>query len=205
MKKNVLMILAIALFGLAFTVVELPNGLEVGDTAPDFELPATDGKMYSLASIKDANGEDPKGYIVTFTCNTCPYAQANEDRLISLHEEYAPKGWPVVAIQPNDPSIQPGDSMDKMKERASKKGFPFRYLLDDGQEIYPQYGASYTPHVFLLNADRKTLYIGAIDDSPRNPDGVKQQFVREAIAAYESGNKIDPAFTKAVGCSIKAK
>ena len=156
-------------------------------------------------AIKDANGEAPKGYIVPFTCNPCPYAQANEDRLISLHEEYAPKGWPVVAIQPNDPSIQPGDSMDKMKERAKEKGFPFPYLLDDGQEVYPQYGASYTPHIFLLNADRKTLYIGAIDDSPRNPDGVKQQFVRDAIAAYEAGKKIDPAFTKAVGCSIKAK
>ena len=205
MKKHVLLIFALAAFGLAFRAVELPKGLDVGDTAPDFLLPATDGQTYSLATIRDARGEKPRGYIITFTCNTCPYARANEDRLISLHEEFAPQGWPVVAIQPNDPSLQPGDSMEKMKERAAEKGFPYLYLLDDGQEVYPQYGAAYTPHVFLLNADRETLYIGAIDDSPRNADGVKQQFVRDAIRAYESGKAIDPSHTKGVGCGIKAK
>ncbi len=206
MKTPFLLFVALAVSALAFThAVESPAGLSIGDVAPDFELPATDGKMYSLASITDAKGKQPKGYIVTFTCNTCPFAQANEDRLIALHKDMAPKGWPVVAIQPNDPVIQPGDNMANMKKRAAEKGFPFLYLLDDGQEIYPRYGASYTPHVFLLDKDRKTLYIGAIDDSPRNPDGAKQHFVRDAIEAHMAGKKIDPDMTKAVGCSIKAR
>lgn len=182
------------------------DGLEVGDIAPDFKLENIDGSMVSLADYEAEEGhEDIKGYIVTFTCNTCPYAVAYEDRLIATHNKMAPKGWPLIAIQPNDPEVQPGDSMDEMRKRAEEKDFPFVYLMDEGQEIYPQYGANRTPHIFLLDKDRKVHYIGALDDSPRDADGVTVNYVEEAIAAIESGSKPDPDFTKAIGCTIKTK
>ena len=179
-------------------------GLQVGDTAPDFNLKNIDGSMVSLASLKEAN-PTLKGFIVTFTCNTCPYAVMYEDRLIALHNKYAAQGWPVVAIQPNDPSVKPGDSFEEMQIRAKEKGFPFVYLLDEGQTVYPQYGATRTPHVFLLDKDLKVRYIGAIDNNPQDAQAATRHYVEEAIAAIESGRNPDPDYTKAIGCTIKVK
>ena len=179
-------------------------GISVGDKAPFFNLKNIDGKLYSFDNIKDSNGNSPKGFIVVFTCNTCPYAVANEQRLIALHNKYAAKGYPVVAIQPNDPAIQPGDSFDAMKANASAKGFPFVYLIDEGQEIFPKYGATRTPEVFLVDAKRVVRYHGAIDDSPRNEDGVEERFVELAIEAIDNGKAPNISNTKAVGCGIKS-
>lgn len=176
------------------------QGYEVGDTATDFKLKNVDGQFVSLSDMADA-----KGYIVTFTCNHCPYAVLYEDRLIEIHNKYAPMGYPVVAINPNDPEVQPADSFDKMVERAEEKDFPFVYLFDEGQEIYPQYGATKTPHVFLLDSDLKVKYIGAIDDNARNPEAVEVKYLENAIMALESGNEPNPSQTKAVGCSIKTQ
>ncbi len=176
----------------------LDQGLKVGDTAPDFRLKGVDGQYHSLADFSDAHG-----FIVTFTCNTCPYARMYEDRLIALHQRMAPKGWPVIAINPNDPAVQPGDSFEEMKKRAREKAYPFLYLFDEGQKVYPQYGAERTPHVFLLDAQRVVRYIGAIDDSPRNPEAITRQYVVEAIEAIEVGRRPDPEFTRAIGCTIK--
>lgn len=187
------------------TIVSLDlEGIGVGDKAPNFNLKNIDGKKYSFDNIIDAKGNKPKGYIIVFTCNTCPYAQANEQRLINLHNTYASKGYPVVAIQPNDPALQPGDSFEAMKKNAKEKGFPFLYLFDDGQEVFPKYGATKTPEVFLVDANLVLRYHGAIDDSPRNADSVDEKFVEKAIEAIEAG--IDPATktTKAVGCGIKS-
>ena len=184
------------------------EGLKIGDTAPDFSLKNIDGSMVSLESTVKAYAEkgiEVKGFIVTFTCNTCPYAVMYEDRLQALHAKMAPQGWPVVAIQPNDTELKPGDNLDAMKQRADDKGFTFAYLLDDGQEIYPQYGATRTPHVFLLNKEKVVQYIGAIDDNPRDPEAVEERFVENAIKKVEAGKNPDPNFTKAIGCSIKAK
>lgn len=184
------------------------EGLKVGDTAPDFQLKNIDGKIYSLESIAKEyaeKGQELKGYIVTFTCNTCPFAVKYEDRLIATHNKMAPKGWPIVAIQPNDPEIQPGDSMDKMQERADEKGFPFVYLMDEGQKVYPQYGASRTPHIFLLDANLKVRYIGALDDNANNAEAVQNEYVVQAIEAIESGKAVNPDFTRAIGCTIKVK
>jgi len=175
-------------------------GLGIGDMAPDFKLMNVDDTMVSLADYEDA-----KGYIVTFTCNHCPYAIMYEDRLIELHNTYAPQGYPVVAINPNDPEAKPSDSFENMKVRSTEKGFPFAYLFDDGQKIYPQYGATKTPHVFLLDADKKVRYIGAIDDDARDATAVEEKFLENAIAAIEKGETPEPAVTKAIGCSIKTK
>ncbi|MEO1259779.1 MAG: thioredoxin family protein [Bacteroidota bacterium] len=180
-------------------------GVKVGDIAPDFNLKNIDGEMVSLASIKNADGTAPKGYIVTFTCNTCPYAVMYEDRLVELHNKYAPQGYPVVAIMPNDIEVKPGDSPAAMKKRAEDKGFSFAYLYDEGQKVYPQYGATKTPHIFLLDDTRKVRYIGAIDNNPQDASMVSKHYLEDAIAAVDAGNEPDPDFTKAVGCSIKVK
>ena len=205
MKKLLALTLALSGALLLTTSALLPDGLGIGDQAPDFKLKNVDGKKYALADIKDADGKAPKGYIVTFTCNTCPFAKMYEDRLVALHNRMAPRGWPVVAIQPNDPAVQPGDSFEHMQQRAREKGFPFVYLLDEEQSVYPAYGAVRTPHVFLLDADRKVRYIGAIDDNPQNAGAVKTKYVEEAIAAVEAGKEVEVKTTKAIGCSIKTK
>jgi len=181
-----------------------PDGIGIGDKAPYFKLLNIDGKWYSFDNITDANGNTPKGYIIIFTCNTCPYAAASEQRIIDLHNTYAPKGYPVVAIQPNDPQIKPGDSFEAMKANAEEKGFPFLYLLDEGQEVFPKYGATKTPEVYLTDSDRIVRYHGAIDDNVRDARNVKVKFVEDAIASIEKGEKPDPDTTKAIGCGIKA-
>jgi peroxiredoxin len=179
------------------------DGVSVGDKAPAFNLKNVDGEMYSFENIKDANGEAPKGYIVVFTCNTCPYAVASEQRLIDLHNNYAAKGYPVVAIQPNDPAAQPGDSFEAMQERAKEMEYPFLYLFDEGQKVYPTYGATRTPEVYIVDAKQMVRYHGAIDDNVRDADGVEEKFVEKAIEAMENGQEPQPAKTKAVGCTIK--
>ncbi|MEZ4984756.1 MAG: thioredoxin family protein [Saprospiraceae bacterium] len=184
----------------------LPDpGVKIGDKAPAFELLATDGKRYSFDNITDANGNAPKGYIVTFTCNTCPYAIMYEDRLIALHQKMAPMGYPVVAIQPNDPAVKEGDSYENMQQRAKEKEFPFLYLMDEGQQVYPQYGASRTPEVYLVDGERTVRYHGAIDDNAQEPAAVTVNYVEKAIEALENGLQPDPAEVKAIGCTIKTK
>lgn len=180
-------------------------GVKVGDQAPFFELKGVDNQMYSFDNIKDANGETPKGYVVTFTCNTCPYAVGYEDRLIDLHNKLAPMGYPLVAIQTNDPELKPGDSFESMQERHTEKGFPFIYLNDEGQKIYPQYGAKKTPEIYLVDSDRTVRYHGAIDDNAQHAESVTINYVENAVTAIEAGQAPDPADVKAIGCSIKAK
>lgn len=201
MKKLVLKLSGLALVLLIMMAATGPGeGYQIGDKATDFELKNIDGEMVSLADYPDA-----KGYIVIFTCNECPYAKMYEDRINELNNNYASKGYPVIAIMPNDPSIQPGDSYENMQERAKAKGFTFPYLIDEKQEIFPQYGASKTPHVFLLNADRVVKYIGAIDNSARDASSADQKYVELAIAAMEAGVDPSPSTTKAIGCGIKVK
>jgi len=196
-------VFAIVLVASAFTsnTTSVSAGYEVGDIATDFKLKNIDGNMVSLADYKDA-----KGYIVVFTCNTCPYAVLYEDRIIALDKKYAEKGFPVVAIMPNNPSVQPGDSMEAMKARAASKGFTFPYLFDDGQKIYPQYGATKTPHVYLLEKTKNgnvVRYIGAIDDNYKDADAVNTKYVEEAVDALIGGKEIKETKTRASGCSIK--
>ncbi|MEM8888284.1 MAG: thioredoxin family protein [Bacteroidota bacterium] len=188
---------------LAFTPYSPEGGVDIGDLAPAFNLKNIDGNMYSFENIKDANGETPKGYIIVFTCNTCPYAKANESRLIGLQENFGPKGYPVVAIMPNDTDMKPGDSFEAMKANAEDKGFNFLYLIDEEQSVFPQYGATKTPEVFLLDENRIVRYHGAIDDSVRDEEGVETKFVENAIEAIGNGQEPTPATTKSIGCGIK--
>lgn len=176
------------------------QGYHVGDTARDFKLKNVDGKMYSLSGIETA-----KGYIVVFTCNNCPYAVAYQDRLIELHNRYAPLGYPVVAINPNDKEVSPSDSFELMQKRAKEKSYPFAYLYDETQEIARTYGATRTPHVYLLDQNRVVRYIGAIDDNHEEPEAVKEKYLENAINALRNSQDITVKETKAIGCTIKWK
>ena len=199
--KTTLFLFAIALSVTAFAPVNDATGYEVGDIATDFELMNIDGKMVSLSDFKDA-----KGFIVIFTCNTCPYAVAYEDRIIELDKKYAKKGYPVIAIMPNNTDVKPGDNMDAMKARAKSKGFTFPYLMDEGQKVYPQYGATKTPHVYILEKSKEgnvVKYIGAIDDNYKDASMVKTKYVEDAVDALLQGKEVPEKKTRAIGCSIK--
>lgn len=187
---------------LAAFITKPAEGYKVGDVATDFSLKNVDNKKVSLKDIKDA-----KGYIVVFTCNHCPYAQAYEDRIVALDKKYKKLGYPVVAINPNNPEKQKEDSFAKMQEKAKAKKFTFPYLFDEGQKIYPQYGATKTPHVYILQKTAKgnvVKYIGAIDDNYEDAAAVKTKYVENAVDALVKGKEVTVKETKAIGCSIKA-
>lgn len=178
------------------------EGYEVGDSATDFRLKNVDGKMVSLADYADA-----KGYIVIFDCNTCPYSKAYNERIIALNKKYASQGFPVLAINANDPRLSPGDSFEAMKSQAKRKNYDFPYLVDETQEVARAYGATNTPHVFVLNkVNEKTLmvaYIGAIDDNSRNASAVTRKYVEDAVGALLQSKSVPTTKTKAIGCTIK--
>ncbi|MET3034675.1 thioredoxin family protein [Chryseobacterium sp. NRRL B-14859] len=179
------------------------KGYEVGDEATDFKLKNIDGKMVSLSDFKAA-----KGFIVIFTCNHCPYAKKYEDRIVELDKKYREQGYPVIAINPNDPNVQPEDGYQQMIDRAKQKGFTFPYLVDEGQKIYPQYGATKTPHVFVLQKEKgKNIvkYIGAIDNNYDNPNDVSEYYVQDAVNALLKGESVENTKTVAIGCTIKVK
>ena len=203
--KIVKIVLSVLVFGLvsAFTLNEVvTSGYEVGDKATDFKLKNVDDKMVSLSDYKDV-----KGYIVIFTCNHCPFAVAYEDRIIALDKKYKKQGYPVIAINPNNPEVQEKDSFELMKVRAKEKGFTFPYLFDEGQKIYPQYGATKTPHVYILQKTKEgniVKYIGAIDDNYSDESAVKEKYVENAVEALLKNKEVGVKVTKAIGCSIKA-
>ncbi len=191
------------LFIAFFMQICLNAQYKVGDVATDFKLKNTDGKFVSLKDYKDA-----KGFIVIFTCNHCPYAKAYEDRIIALDKKYKTAGYPVIAINPNDPTVQPEDGYEQMIVRAKEKRFTFPYLVDEGQKIYPQYGALKTPHVYLLqkeNGKNIVKYIGAIDDNYEDPNDVSVKYVENAVDALLKGQKIATERSLAIGCTIKVK
>jgi len=190
----------------ALIAAESVQPLPVGTSAPEFDLPGVDGKRYSLSDF----AEDEL-LLVVFTCNHCPTAQAYEERLQSLHEEYKDRGVAVVAISPNDPLAvrldelgytDLGDSLEDMKLRAEEQGFEFPYLYDgETQTVSRAFGVLATPHVFLFDADRKLRYQGRIDDS--DIGRVKSHDARKAIDALLAGEPVAVETTRVFGCSTK--
>jgi peroxiredoxin len=172
----------------------------VGDVVQDFSLINIDGNTLSLQNYVGS-----QGVLVVFTCNHCPYAQMYEQRIISLHKRYRDKGIPVLAINSNDPEIVPDDSYENMQIRAKQKRYPFPYLFDEGQHVCVRFGATRTPHTFLLDQHMIIRYIGAIDDNAEVPGSVKNFWVENAIKAILANERPDPDFTRAVGCSIRRK
>lgn len=179
------------------------QGLHIGELADDFKLKNVDDKMVSLADYKDA-----KGFIVVFTCNHCPFSVKYEDRIIALDKKYAKKGFPVIAINPNDAAQYPSDDFENMKKRAKEKKFTFPYLHDETQAVATGFGATKTPHVFVLQKESDglvTKYIGTIDDNSDNAKAVKEKYVEAAVDALLAGKSVEVTETKAIGCSIKWK
>lgn len=200
MKRPLVYFLALLLFTAAAPV---KNGYEVGDTVADFSLKNVDGKMVSLSDYKSA-----KGVIVIFDCNTCPYSKAYNSRIIDLNKKYASSGFPVITINPNDPAQSAGDSFERMVQQAREKGYTFPYLVDESQEVSRAFGATNTPHVFIVRREGsafKLVYIGAIDDSARDQSAIKRKYVEEAVDALLEGKPVPSTRTKAIGCTIKWK
>lgn len=174
----------------------------IGDTVQDFQLRNVDGELLSLSQY----GKEARGVIVVFTCNSCPYAKAYEQRIIELHKTFAPQGFPVMAIQPNDPERSPEDSFEKMQQRAAAQGYPFPYLWDQTQEVARRFGARRTPHVYVLlrRGEHFTVeYIGAIDDNTEDPQTVTRRYVADAVTALLRGETPPVRETRAIGCTIK--
>ncbi|MCL7753519.1 thioredoxin family protein [Polaribacter sp. Z022] len=196
-KKSILILLVVAMAS-AFTG-KIVKGYKVGDVIEDFKLKNIDDKMVSLSDYKKA-----KGFIIIFTCNMCPYSVANEDRIIALDKKYKNLGFPVIAINPNDPAASKGDGFNDMKVRASEKGFTFPYLFDEGQKVYPKFGASKTPHVYIVSKkSMKVEYIGAIDNNSRDEGAVTKKYVETVVDELLAGKKPSVTETRAIGCSIK--
>lgn len=200
--KTIKILALVIVLGLVSAFTLKTGGYQVGDVATDFALKNVNDKVVSLKDFKEA-----KGFVVIFTCNHCPFAKAYEDRIIAIDKKYKSLGYPVIAINPNNPDVQKDDSFDLMKKRAKEKGFTFPYLFDEGQKIYPQYGATKTPHVYLLQKTSKgniVKYIGAIDDNYSDESAVKAKYLENAINSLLNDEEIAVKTTKAIGCSIKA-
>lgn len=173
--------------------------LEIGASAPGFELKDVSGQMVSLSG-----GAGEKGTLIVFTCNHCPFAIAYEDRLIALANEFQAQGINFIAISPNDPKIKPEDGFEAMQKRAKDKGLPYPYLINEDGAIAKAYGAARTPEAFLLDNNLKVVYAGRIDDNTEVKE-VKTHDLRNALTKLVEGkaSEIDPKKTAAFGCTIK--
>ena len=192
-------LIALAVTGTSLCAEATGPQLEIGAKAPAFELKGTDGKTHTLDSAKG-----PKGTVVIFTCNHCPFAKAYEDRLIEIAKTYEAQGVRFVAINPNDPKIQPADGFEEMVTRAKEKAFPYPYLVDDTQKVAKAYGAQVTPHVFVFDAGLALRYRGRIDDNAKK-DQVAVQDLRNALDSIVKGAEPAVNSTTAFGCSVKWK
>lgn len=197
----------IKLLGLIAMAVILVSGkpmkYEIGDEVADFRLKNVDGKMVALSDYASA-----RGAIVIFDCNTCPYSKAYNDRIIGLNKKYSGKGFPVITINANDPQISPGDSYEEMVSQAKRKKYDFPYLIDESQTVARSFGATNTPHVFVLQKtgnDFKVAYIGTIDNNSRDASSATKKYVEDAVDALLSGQSVANPNTKAIGCGIKWK
>lgn len=174
--------------------------LALGDKAPYFSLPATDGKRYSLT-----NFNAKQALVVIFTCNHCPYARAYEERICELARTYQGAGAQFLAVCANDSDGYPEDDFAHMVERAKELKLPFPYLHDSDQSVAKAYDAACTPEVYLFDSEQKLRYHGRIDDNYQDPSLVNEHNLRDALDAVLAGEEPPQALTPAIGCSIKWK
>jgi peroxiredoxin len=200
-KLNGLILLCVMLFVVSNAWAQKNTGFMLGEKVSDFKLQSVDGSWVSLSGLENA-----KGAIVIFSCNSCPYVVAYEDRMIELHNRFAPLGYPVIAINSNDEKISPGDSFENMKKRSKDKKFPFAYVYDKSQKVIKAYGGTRTPHVYILNLEGNDFlvkYIGAIDNNYQDANAVTEKYVENAMEEILQGRKVSVESTKAIGCTIK--
>jgi peroxiredoxin len=174
--------------------------LAIGEQMPmgDYEMLGTDDKTYSLNGIK---GE--KGTLVVFSCNTCPYVIAWQDRYNPLAELCQASGIGMLAVNPNEDYRDGDDSPEAMKAHAEKNGYIFPYVIDTNHKLADAMGATRTPHIYLFDANNTLVYRGAIDDNYRDAAKVEQTYLQDAIRALAEGQEITKKTSKSLGCSIK--
>ena len=203
MKKAVISGLMSTLLFVVFGFIAPMKGLQPGNKAMVFKLKNTDGKPVILGDDATA-----KGYIVVFTCNTCPVAQAYEQRVIDLNKQFSSKGYPVIAINANDGTLSPGDNFEAMQKRSADKKYKFPYLTDETQDVAKTYGATHTPTVFVVQKEGEDFivrYVGAIDNNAQDGQQATEKYVESAVKALLDGKPVATATAKAIGCGIKWK
>jgi len=172
--------------------------LELGEKAPDFTLPATDGNTYSLSDVADADT-----LVVFFTCNHCPYVIGSDEVTRATAEKYADKGVKFVGINSNSANTHPDDDFDHMVARMKEHNFPWLYLRDESQDVAEAYGALRTPHFYVFDADRKLVYTGRGVDNPRETDKMTVNDLDNALAEHTAGKPISTPITNPIGCNVK--
>ena len=194
MKKFISLILIGCLTILSAKELDLGSILPLGD----IKMADISGKDISLNDAKGKNG-----LLVIFSCNTCPWVIAWEDRYVELADTYKDKGVGIVAINSNETQFENVDSMEEMQAHAKEQGYNFYYTMDNGSKLASEFGATRTPHIYLFDNKDKLVYRGAIDDNARKPDKVENTYLADAIDNMLAGSAIDPTATKALGCAIK--
>lgn len=172
--------------------------LQIGDTAVDFKLQATDGKIYSLSDFKDA-----RVLVVFFTCNHCPYVLGSDEVTRQTAEKFAPQGVRFVGINANSKNTYPEDDFEHMVARMTEKQFPWVYLRDESQEVALAYGALRTPHFYVFDADRKLIYTGRGVDNPRETTKMTVNDLERALQEHLTGKPVSVPMTNPIGCNVK--
>lgn len=171
--------------------------LQIGDMAPDFRLPATDGNQYQLADFKD------DVLVVFFTCNHCPYVIGSDEVTRKTVEKYAPKGVKFVGINSNSKNTYEEDSFPNMVKRMDQFKFPWLYLYDESQEVAMKYGALRTPHFYVFDKSRKLIYVGRAVDNPRDASKITVNDLENALDEHLAGKEITLKVTNPIGCNVK--
>lgn len=178
----------------------VPQLRKLGDTLPPFSnLRGVDGKFHAYTDFS------ADILIIVFSCNHCPYVQAYEDRMIRLQQDYEKKGVQLVALNSNDAKSYPDDSFELMVKRARDRGFNFPYLRDEDQSVADAFGATHTPQFFVFDKARKLCYSGKMDDNWKEPEGVKEAYLKVALDSLIAGEKVKVPETYSIGCTIKRK
>lgn len=172
--------------------------LEIGEKAPDFKLPATDGNTYELSDFSDADV-----LVVFFTCNHCPYVLGSDEVTRATAEKYAPRGVKFVAINSNSANTYPEDDFEHMVARMEKHNFPWLYLYDESQDVALEYGALRTPHFYVFNEDRELVYTGRGVDNPKEADKITVNDLDRALDEVTSGKTVSVPLTNPIGCNVK--
>ena len=172
--------------------------LPLGSTAPDFQLPATDGKNYGLSDFSNS-----PYLVVFFTCNHCPYVINSDELTRKTVEKFQPKGVTFVGINSNSANTYAEDSFEHMVKRMDQHKFPWLYLHDESQDMARAYGALRTPHFFVFNQERKLVYTGRAVDNPRNPEKITSFDLEQALTQLLVGETISTPLTNPIGCNVK--
>jgi peroxiredoxin len=190
------------ILGTSLALAPAGFALEIGDALPsgDVRMKNVDGNEVTLAGAMG-----PKGLLVVFSCNHCPWVQRWESRIVDLGNAYSSKGVGVVAVNSNDTAEYPDDGFEPMQARAREKGYGFPYVVDATSDVARAFGASKTPEAYLFDAQGKLVYTGTIDDNAKDASAVTAPYLKDALDAVASGKPVATAKTKALGCSIKLR